>query len=258
MMLMTASRRVGGLAASGCRHASVLASTRKAVTQVACKGVGCHAACCGGRRFLHAHPNPPSSPEQALDYLREGNNRFVNNKSHEEHPTRNLERVKAVAAGQKPFAAFLSCADSRVPVEIIFDQGFGDVFVTRVAGNIVTNEITGSLEFGTAVLGAKVLMVLGHSACGAVSATIAGAPVPGVISSLYYSIKPAVLKCGDPGHVHSNNCSHLDMAIEENVKYQVQQLKVSPVLAGLEKEGKLKIVGGVYELATGKVKEIAC
>lgn len=166
--------------------------------------------------------------------------RFVSQKLHDAHPTRNLDRVKATAGGQKPFAAFLSCADSRVPVEIIFDQGwvrawegkhgrgagsqakpaqrtwgpahhptawapsphlhlyphlnhvppphgrFGDVFVTRVAGNIVTHEITASLEFGTAVLGSKVLMVLGHSACGAVAATQAGAAVPGVISSLYY------------------------------------------------------------------------
>ena len=122
---------------------------------------------------------------------------------------------------------------------------FGDVFVTRVAGNIVTNEITGSLEFGTAVLGAKVLMVLGHSSCGAVKATIAGEPVPGVISSLYYSIAPATAKCGTPGHTHDSSCGHLDSAIAENVKHQVDMLKVSPVLSGLVKENKLKIVGGV-------------
>lgn len=199
-------------------------------------------------RMLHAHPNPPKDANEALEYLREGNKRFVTNKLADNHPTRNLERVKATAGGQKPFAAVLSCADSRVPIEIIFDQGFGDVFVTRVAGNIVTNEITGSLEFGTAVLGSQVLMVLGHSGCGAVAATCAGGAVPGVISSLYYSISPA-LKTAKQGD--------LDSAIAENVKYQIEQLKVSPVLSGLVKEGKLKIVGGVYDLATGKVVEVA-
>jgi len=198
-------------------------------------------------RFLHAHPNPPKGPEEALDYLRQGNSRFVNNKPADNHPTRNLDRVKATAGGQKPFAAFLSCADSRVPVEIIFDQGFGDVFVTRVAGNIVTNEIIGSLEFGTAVLGSKVLMVLGHSACGAVAATLGGGAVPGVISSLYYAITPALQK---------SKATDIDAAITANVKHQVDQLKVSPVLSGLVKEGKLKICGGVYDLATGKVVEV--
>ncbi|KAG2488568.1 hypothetical protein HYH03_012887 [Edaphochlamys debaryana] len=216
-----------------------------------CGRVACMGACSttgASVRHLHAHPNPPSDPEQALEYLREGNKRFVSNKPHDQHPTRNLDRVKATAGGQKPFAAFLSCADSRVPVEIIFDQGFGDVFVTRVAGNIVTNEITASLEFGTAVLGSKVLMVLGHSACGAVAATMAGAAVPGVISSLYYSISPACKKA---------KAGDVDAAIAENVRVQMEQLKVSPVLQGLVKEGKLKIVGGVYDLATGKVVEIA-
>lgn len=199
-------------------------------------------------RFLHAHPNPPKDPNEALQYLREGNKRFVTNKLHDVHPTRNLERVKETAGGQKPFAAVLSCADSRVPVEIIFDQGFGDVFVTRVAGNIVTNEIIGSLEFGTAVLGSKVLMVLGHSACGAVAATVSGSAVPGVISSLYYSIAPAVQK---------TKGANLDATIAENVRVQIEQLKVSPVLSGLVNEGKLKIVGGVYDLASGKVVEVA-
>lgn len=223
MMLMSASRRLGCLAA---KPSPLLGLAS---------------------RQLWAHAKPPANPDEALEYLRQGNKRFVDQTLHPEHPSRTMDRVKNLASGQTPFAAVLSCADSRVPVEIIFDQGFGDVFVTRVAGNITTNEITASLEFGTAVLGAKVLMVLGHSSCGAVKATMAGAPVPGVISSLYYSIKPAVHKCGE----------NVDKAIEENVKYQVEQLKVSPVLTDLVKSGKLKIVGGVYDLATGKVEEVA-
>jgi len=154
--------------------------------------------------------------------------------------------VPCLCSGQKPFAAFLSCADSRVPIEIIFDQGFGDVFITRIAGNIATPELVASLEFGTAVLGSKIIYVLGHTSCGAVKATAAGAAVPGVISSLYYHISPAVALA--PNDV--------EKATEENVKLQAKQLAVSPVLKGLVEEGKLKIFGGVYNLATGAVKEI--
>eukprot|EP00808_Paulinella_micropora_P018277 g79490.t1 len=198
-----------------------------------------------GKRGLHKHGNPPKDPKTALQYLREGNQRFV--KGEILAPNRSLEIVKRTQAGQAPYAAFLSCADSRVPVEIIFDQGFGDVFITRVAGNIVTTEVIASLEFGTAVLGSKVLYVLGHTKCGAVAATAAGNPVPGVISSLYYSIKPA---CET-----ANN--DVEEAIKENVKNQAKALAVSPVIAGLVKENKLTIVGGVYDLATGKVTEVS-
>lgn len=111
MMMMSASRRIGAMAASS--HSSVLLGRTCTRTAPMTALV----------RSLHAHPNPPTSPDQALDYLREGNKRFIEQKTHPEHPTRQMERVKQVAAGQKPFAAFLSCADSRVPVEIIFDQG---------------------------------------------------------------------------------------------------------------------------------------
>ena len=184
-----------------------------------------------------------STPAGALKALEEGNKRFVAGDIMA--PNRNMERLKELEGGQAPFAAFLSCADSRVPVEIVFDQGFGDVFICRIAGNIVNTETIGSLEFGTAVLGAKVLYVLGHSSCGAVNATMAGNPVPGVISSLYYQIKPAC------DHSHD-----LDSAIEENVKFQVKQLAVSPVLKELVEAGKLEIVGGVYDLKSGKVNRV--
>lgn len=160
-------------------------------------------------------------------------------------PNRNVERLKSLAAGQKPFAAFLSCADSRVPVEMVFDQGFGDVFVVRVAGNIVTTEVIGSLEFGCAVLGAKVLYVLGHTSCGAVAATMSGNAVPGVISSLYYQIYPATQASG--------GC--VDTATIENVRLQVKALSISPVLKELVEKGELQIIGGVYDITTGKVTE---
>jgi len=184
-----------------------------------------------------------STPAKVLEALEAGNERFI--KGDIMAPNRNMERVKELKDGQAPFAAFLSCADSRVPVEMVFDQGFGDLFICRIAGNIVNTETIGSLEFGCAVLGAKVLYVMGHSSCGAVNATMAGGAVPGVISSLYYGIKPA--------------CEHtddLDTAIAENVKVQVKQLETSPVLKDLVAEGKLEIVGGVYDLATGKVDRV--
>ena len=197
------------------------------------------------RTFFGSSPAmDTSTPAGVLQVLEEGNARFVAGEP--TAPNRDMEHVKGLKDGQAPFAAFLSCADSRVPVEMLFDQGFGDVFVCRIAGNVVNTETIGSLEFGTAVLGAKVLYVLGHSSCGAVNATMAGAPVPGVISSLYYKIKP--------GCDHSDGT--LDSAIEENVKFQVSQLSASPVLKELVEKGDLEIVGGVYDLASGKVSRV--
>ncbi len=185
------------------------------------------------------------TPDAALAALEAGNARFVAGKTLE--PNRDMQRLKEVAPKQAPFAAFLGCADSRVPIEIIFDQGFGDLFVTRVAGNVADPTIIGSLEFGCLVLGAKVLYVLGHSSCGAVAATIKGDAVPGQISTLYQHLRPAAKASkGD-----------LDTAIRENVKIQAGILaEASPVLAELIKTGRLKVAGGVYDLATGKVTTV--
>jgi carbonic anhydrase len=181
------------------------------------------------------------TPDEALAELERGNRRFVENRV--VGPNRNMVRLQSTAPKQTPFAAFLSCADSRVPVEIIFDQGFGDLFVCRAAGNVVSPEMIASLEFGTLVLGSKVLVVLGHSACGAVAAAQKGDAVPGQISTLYHRIEPA-LESG----------MSLDAAVTANVRYQARLLeRSSPVLAGLVKEGKLRIVGATYALATGKV-----
>jgi len=189
--------------------------------------------------------NIPASPDQALNELLAGNKRFVANKR--TSPNITPSRLTEVAAGQNPFAAVLSCADSRVPVEIVFDQGLGDIFVVRNAGNIATPEEIGSLEFGTAVLGTKVLMVIGHQACGAVQATIAGKPVPGQIGSILAAIQPAVDQVKDkPGDALLN-------ATRANVLFQITKLKKSPVISGLINEGKLKIVGGYYDLDTGEI-----
>jgi carbonic anhydrase len=145
---------------------------------------------------------------------------------------------------QEPFAAVLSCADSRVPVELIFDQTIGQIFVTRVAGNIVTPEIIASLEYGVAVLGTEVLLVLGHLGCGAVKAAMKSDAVPGQISTLYLGLRHAV----------EQSEGNLEKAIEANAKIQADLLRTSStVIRDAFKAGKLKVEAGVYNLATGKV-----
>lgn len=198
------------------------------------------------RSPLVAHAQgSPLTPEEALAKLMAGNDRFVTEKRTNRH--QNRERLLEVAKGQNPFAAVLGCADSRVPVEIVFDQGLGDIFVCRVAGNIATPEEIGSLEFGTLVLGAKVLVVMGHGGCGAVKAAIVGGEFPGQIGSLIQSIEtgPITGSKTDP--------TQLDQAIKTNVLAQVARLKQSPVIGELVAKNQLKVVGSFYDLDTGKV-----
>ena len=188
---------------------------------------------------------PDLTPDEVLDLLMQGNERFVAGKV--APPQRNLARLQEVLAGQAPVAVFLGCADSRVPVEIVFDQGVGDLFVARVAGNIATPEIIGSLEFGTAVLGAKVLFVLGHTSCGAVAASLSGKEVPGQISTLFQHLRPAVRAANGDAAI----------AVRENVRHQANLVaESSPVIARLVREGKLRVAGGVYDLATGRVNPV--
>jgi carbonic anhydrase len=189
------------------------------------------------------------NPDQALQRLMEGNQRFVNGRL--ENPRRDIARLREVAKTQKPFAAILGCADSRVPSEIIFDQGFGDLFICRVAGNIATPEEIGSLEFGSLVLGSKVIMVMGHKRCGAVDATIKGAQVPGQIASLLDAIKPAIKDS------ENQTGDRLENATKANVLFQVEKLKASPVISQLIQEGKLKVAGGYYDLDTGAVTMVS-
>jgi carbonic anhydrase len=183
------------------------------------------------------------TPEAALQQLIEGNRRFAEGRmtSFDE----DLEMLKSkTVEKQEPFAAVLSCADSRVPVELVFDQSIGHLFVTRVAGNIATSAMIASLEYGVAVLGAKAVIVLGHASCGAVKASIEAKAVPGQISALYPYIRPAVDQAG----------SDLEAAIKANAKIQAGLLRQSsPVLAEEIKQKRLKIVAGYYDLATGKV-----
>jgi len=183
------------------------------------------------------------TPDDALRHLMKGNERFASDQIAALGKSLNILRQHSVD-GQQPFACVLACADSRVPVELIFDQTIGHLFVARVAGNFLTPEIIGTLEYGAVILGTKVVMVLGHSSCGAVTATMNGDPVPGQISSLFSYIRPAVAKAnGD-----------IQTAVKENAKMQAALLaESSPVLAERIKEGKLKIVAGYYDLATGRV-----
>jgi carbonic anhydrase len=145
---------------------------------------------------------------------------------------------------QEPFVAVLSCADSRVPVELVFDQSIGHIFVTRVAGNVATPEIIGSLEYGAAVLGTKAILVLGHSNCGAVKAAIHGKEVPGQISVLFSHIQPAVSQAGPD----------LASATKANARMQAALLRdSSTVISSMVKSGSLKVVAGYYDLGTGSV-----
>ena len=190
-----------------------------------------------------AHAQSAMTPDEALRALLAGNERFAANKlTSIEHDLtmlkdRNVDK-------QEPFAAVLACADSRVPVELVFDQTIGQIFVTRVAGNMVTPEIIASLEYGVAVLGVEVLLVLGHSGCGAVKAAMKADSVPGQISALYPYLRPAVEQSG----------GDFNKAIAANAKIQAGLLRTSsPVLRDAIKAGKLRVESGVYDLATGKV-----
>ena len=192
---------------------------------------------------LPAQAQSTLTPDAALAELMEGNKRFTSGKlTAHDHDLAILKQH--TEEKQEPFAAVLSCADSRVPVELVFDQSIGHIFVTRVAGNIITPEIIGSLEYGAAVLGTKVILVMGHANCGAVSAAIKGKGVPGQISSLFPHIQPAVDQAG----------TNLEAAIKANAKIQATLLsEASTVISSMVKDKKLKVVAGYYDLGTGAV-----
>ena len=211
-------------------------------------GTGTLTAGLGSKVVVAQKPAAPKNltPDQALQLLMEGNERFVKRKT-QNSTNRDITRIRAVAENQYPFESILSCADSRVPSEIIFDQGFGDLFMCRVAGNIATLEEIGSLEFGTSVLGSKVIMVMGHERCGAVTAAIKGGEFPGKIGSLIEAIQPAL----KTANITTNN--QLEEAVKANVLYQVKKLEKSPVISQLIQQNKLKVVGSYYDLDSGAV-----
>jgi carbonic anhydrase len=201
--------------------------------------------------------SPNRKPDAVLAELMEGNRRFV--KGELTHPGRRPEDFAPLAEGQAPLAIIVGCADSRVSPELVFDQGVGDLFVVRVAGNVVSGagaSVKGTIEFAVAELGARLIMVLGHSACGAVKAAVAHIDandvLPGSIRELVDLIRPAAASVrGKPG-------DKLENAIRANIAQGVERLKgLDPILSGLAKSGELKVVGATYDLRTGMV-EVFC
>ncbi len=188
------------------------------------------------------------SPKEAYIILKEGNLRFVKNLKTQ----RNLKaQVIATSNGQYPFAVILSCIDSRVPAELIFDQGIGDIFSVRIAGNIINKDILGSMEYGCQVIGAKIIVVMGHNKCGAVISACNGFKM-GNITTLLNKIEPSVSK------VINNNNKISEKTIEKvshlNVKHSIQKIRnESSILKELEKNGRIKIVGAMYSVNTGEV-----
>jgi carbonic anhydrase len=219
-------------------------SSRRRFLEMATAGILTGLGTTVGVEFVSSDPvlaQSKISPDAALQELVDGNRRFTSGRL--TACEQDLAILKQnTAEKQEPFAAVLSCADSRVPVELVFDQSIGHIFVTRVAGNIVTPEIIASLEYGAAVLGTKVILVMGHGNCGAVKATIQAKEVPGQISALYPHIQPAVDQAG----------SNLEAATKANAKIQAALLRqASTVIAGLVKEGQLKVVAGYYDITSG-------
>ena len=192
------------------------------------------------------------SPNDVLQDLLEGNLRFINN---DLEKVAHLDLVKQTISGQYPKAVVLSCIDSRVPVEQVFDQAVGDVFVARVAGNFENTDILGSLEYSCAVAGSKLVFVLGHESCGAVKAACDGVKL-GNITSMLDNIMPAVKKSSEEieGEKNSSNNDFVAKTVENNVLLTIDRIRdKSEILRELENNDKIKIVGGVYSLQTGKV-----
>ena len=187
------------------------------------------------------------NPDQALQRLISGNQHYAS--AQFTHPNQMSKRRMELCSGQHPFATIIGCSDSRVPPEIIFDQGLGDLFIIRVAGNVVDDLVLGSIEYAADHLHTPLIMVLGHEKCGAVTATVEGGEAHhGHFDAFMKAIKPAVDK------VKALSGDKVDNAVRANVKRVVEQLKSSnPILAELVKEGKLKIVGARYDLDTGLV-----
>jgi carbonic anhydrase len=192
------------------------------------------------------------TPQQILDRFKQGNARFTGGKSTQRNY---LKQVRATAAGQYPLASVVSCIDSRAPAEIVFDQGIGDLFNARVAGNIVNEDILGSLEFASKVMGSKLVIVLGHTSCGAIKGACDDVKL-GNLTGLVAKIKPAVNKVPNDGKDRSSkNYAFVDRVAEQNVRLTIATIREkSPVLKEMEDKGEIKIVGAMYDVKTGKVQ----
>jgi len=191
------------------------------------------------------------TPQSVLTRLQAGNNRFVKGTA----VKRSLRKqALATAPGQYPLASVVSCFDSRIPPEIVFDQCIGDIFIARNAGNVISDDVLGSLEFGSKASGAKLIVVLGHTQCGAIKGACDNVQL-GNLTGLLAKIKPAISKIPDDGKDRSSkNHDFVDMVGEQNVRLGVQTIRdKSPILKEMEDKGEIMIVGAMYDLKTGKV-----
>lgn len=237
-----------------CRSAS-FAPSRRSLLGLAASAAGLMLAGAAHAKDTKAPPKPGNaiSPEASLKRLMDGNRRYIDGVARRHDFKHERE---ALAGGQNPYAGILSCADSRIAPEYAFDSGRGDLFVCRVAGNFANDDSVASLEYGVAVLGVPLILVLGHDACGAVDATIKSLkddkPLPGHMPSLVTALSPAVKAVsGKGGDVLGN-------AIRQNVVDNVAKLKsASPILSAAVEQNKLKVVGGVYRLKDGRVDMVA-
>jgi carbonic anhydrase len=202
-------------------------------------------------RVLSLDEQKRLSPDDVLKSLMDGNKRFcAGSLTLRDHS----KQIRAAVSGQFPKAIILSCIDSRVPVEDVFDKGIGDLFVARVAGNVVNEDILGSMEFSCKVSGAKLVLVIGHEYCGAIKGAIDNVQL-GNLTTLLKKIDPAVQACNHyTGEKTSKNPDFVDMVIRENVKLTVQNIrKHSPILKEMEEAGEIKIVGSYYDMDNGEV-----
>lgn len=204
-----------------------------------------------GTQHQAAHHESSLEPEDVLKKLLEGNKRYVAGKA--AGPDRSEKRRSEIANAQHPFAVILSCSDSRVPPELLFDQGFGDLFVVRTAGNVVDDIAIGSIEYAVEHLGVKLIVVLGHERCGAVDATLKGGEAPGKIKAVVDAIRPAVERAKAKG-AGSHGCDLLCSSVKINVKMVAEKLRASStVLAEFMEDGMLKEAGAYYDLDSGVV-----
>jgi carbonic anhydrase len=191
------------------------------------------------------------TPAQILDMMRKGNERF---RSGQGSARNYITEQKATAKGQYPAAVFLSCIDSRAPAEVIMDLGIGDIFNSRIAGNVTSQDVLGGMEFACAVSGAKVVMVMGHTACGAIKGAIDNVQM-GNLTGLLAKIQPAVAATSYAGDRSSKNPEFVDAVALTNVKLMMDQVRQgSPILRDMEMAGTVDIAGAMYDLATGKVE----
>ena len=230
-----------GLALAGCAAPDSSADSAPAETE-------------GDQGFVPAQDAASQAavtPDGALMLLADGNARFV-----AATPVRRdySDQIRATAAGQYPFAVVLGCIDSRVPVETVFDQGIGDIFTARIAGNIVNTELLGSMEFACQLAGAKLAVALGHTSCGAVKGAISSARL-GNLTQLVQKIEPAVE--ATEGERDVDNADYVDGVAEENARMVIAEIRrESSVLATMEEAGEIRIVGGMYDVSTGEVSLI--